>query len=59
MLYPQNGDRIVTIDSVTSLQPMYCAGKDTFQLLASVQCALLIPMLLTFISVNTSSKKRN
>jgi len=23
MLYPQNGDRIVTIDSVTSLQPMY------------------------------------
>ena len=23
MLYPQNGDRIVAIDSVTSLQPMY------------------------------------
>ena len=23
MLYPQNGDRIVTIDSVTSLYPMY------------------------------------
>ena len=23
MLYPQNGDRIVTIDSVTSLRPMY------------------------------------
>ena len=23
MLYPQNGDRIVTIDSVTSLHPMY------------------------------------
>ena len=23
MLYPQNGDRIVTIDSVTSLQPTY------------------------------------
>ena len=23
MLYPQNGDRIVTIDSVTSLDPMY------------------------------------
>jgi len=25
MLYPQNGDRIVDIDSVTSLQPMYSA----------------------------------
>jgi len=24
-LYPQNGDRIVTIDSVTSLRPVYCA----------------------------------
>ena len=24
MLYPQNGGRIVTIDSVTSLHPMYC-----------------------------------
>jgi len=23
MLYPQNGDRIVAIDSVTSLYPMY------------------------------------
>ena len=23
MLYPQNGDRIVTIDSVTSIHPMY------------------------------------
>jgi len=23
MLYPQNGDRIVAIDSVTSLNPMY------------------------------------
>jgi len=23
MLYPQNGDRIVTIDTVTSLHPMY------------------------------------
>ena len=23
MLYPQDGDRIVTIDSVTSLHPMY------------------------------------
>ena len=23
MFYPQNGDRIVTIDSVTSLHPMY------------------------------------
>ena len=27
MLYPQNGDRIVTIDSVTSLHPVYmCIG---------------------------------
>ena len=23
MLYPQNGDRVVAIDSVTSLRPMY------------------------------------
>ena len=26
MLYPQNGDRIVTIDSVTSLHPVYNAS---------------------------------
>ena len=25
VLYPQNGDRIVTIDSVTSLHPVYSA----------------------------------
>ena len=24
MLYPQNGSRIVTVDSVTSLHPVYC-----------------------------------
>jgi len=24
MLYPQNGDHIVTTDSVTSLQPVFC-----------------------------------
>ena len=23
MLYPQNGDRVVTIDSVTSVHPIY------------------------------------
>jgi len=27
MAYPQNGDRVVDIDSVTSLQPMYKAVK--------------------------------
>jgi len=27
MLYPQNGDRIVTIDSVTSLHPMYIRSE--------------------------------
>ena len=27
MLYPQNGDRIVAIDSVTSLHPVYCWRK--------------------------------
>ena len=25
VLYPQNGDRIVTIESVTSLRPLYTA----------------------------------
>jgi len=29
MLYPQNGDRIVTVDSVTSLQPMYTYVRGT------------------------------
>jgi len=29
MLYPQNGDRIVTINSVTSHQPMYNGLKPT------------------------------
>jgi len=28
MLYPQNGYRIVTIDSMTSLQPMYSANRE-------------------------------
>ena len=28
MLYPQNGDRIVTIDSVTSLHPVYTELSD-------------------------------
>jgi len=27
VLYPQNGDRFVTIDSVTSLHAMYIAGE--------------------------------
>jgi len=27
VLYPQNGDRIVTIDSVTSLHPVYSEGR--------------------------------
>jgi len=29
VLYPQNGDRIVTTDSVTSLHPMYTKTEDT------------------------------
>ena len=29
VLYPQNGDRIVTIDSVTSLHPMYTVYYNT------------------------------
>ena len=28
VLYPQNGDRIVTIDSVTSLHPVYTELSD-------------------------------
>jgi len=27
MLYPQNGDRVVTIDSVTLLHPMYTSVR--------------------------------
>ena len=27
MLYPQNGDRTVTIDYVTSLHPVYISNK--------------------------------
>ena len=37
MLYPQNGDRIVTIDSVTSFHPMY----STYE-----RCAATFPYLL-------------
>ena len=37
MLYPQNGDRIVAIDSVTSLQPTY----STYE-----RCAATFPYLL-------------
>ena len=29
MLYPQNGDRIVTIDSVSSLYPVYIVSENT------------------------------
>jgi len=34
MLYPQNGDRIVAVDSVTSLHSMYkmCACQKVLQL---------------------------
>jgi len=32
MLYPQNGDRIVAIDSVTSLHPMYTACQSLGQI---------------------------
>ena len=31
MLYPQNGDRIVTVDSVTSLHPIYLYARGTWQ----------------------------
>ena len=41
MLYPQNGDHIVTINSVTSLHPMYSgsqAGDATAATCLSVTC---------------------
>jgi len=38
MLYLQNGDRIVAIDTVTSLHPMYCCRRRTFR--SSCVCAL-------------------
>ena len=46
-LYPQNGDYIVTVDSVTSLYPVYCKGSDNEQcsvlnlLLICIFCGLL------------------
>jgi len=27
MLYPQNGERILTVDSVMSIHPMYSVGR--------------------------------
>ena len=36
MIYPQNGDRIVTIDSVTSIHPVYIR-----LLITMLHCALL------------------
>jgi len=33
MLYTQNGDRIVAIDSVTSFRPMYSTHRNRFRLL--------------------------
>jgi len=45
MLYPQNGDRItVTIDSVTSLHPVYCfvrrsRGLQTYTVEIQFKCA--------------------
>jgi len=35
MLYPQNGDRIVAVDSMTSLQLMYKLTHSNFQTLIS------------------------
>ena len=38
MLYPQNGDRIVAIDSVTSLHLLYCKVVQIFILPDFTQC---------------------
>ena len=40
MLYPQNGDRIVTIDSVASLRPMYTGFRTWLTMTAFVGCTL-------------------
>jgi len=38
MLYQRNGDRIVTIDSVTSLHPMYTHVPNNFASFSSCDC---------------------
>jgi len=43
MLYPQNGDHIVTVDSVTSLRPMYKKGSPYS--ITERRVAELIPVL--------------
>jgi len=52
-LYPQNDDRIVTIDSVTSLHPMYTQGDSeviSFDIDANLWVKLL-EMFLTLLSL--------
>jgi len=41
MLYPQNGDRIVAVDSVTSLRPICSLDGMSLYVAASVNCPML------------------
>ena len=41
MLYPQNGDRILATDSMTSFRPMYDEPLVTFQLTSARHCILM------------------
>jgi len=51
MLYPQNGDRIVAIDSVTALHPMYrCKNSNTN--IENKRMKKIAPYL-TFDTINT------
>ena len=45
MLYPQNGDRIVAIDSVTSLHRMYIALLGTGDVTLARTCRLIRPRI--------------
>ena len=47
-LYPQNGDRIVTIDSVTSLHPMYSVQTNfSCNKWRSIYCTVTMPVQLS------------
>ena len=54
--YPQNGDRIVTIDIVTSLHSMYCCKRLNANHPHSILCAnvFILPRL-----ENTEACRRN
>ena len=58
MLYPQNGDSIVAIDSVTSFHPVYSGLGDMSRRRASVNCTACLVVRRPRRAADTSTNRR-